>query len=417
MTVDGMTRQIADLPVMDELSDSTWGEDFSWITERLFDQPYCGPMRAPWGDLVVYGSDDIEMLRQHPSISHQTVQASVGHLEDAPYTPRDFIQLLGDSVFSMRAPEHRPEKMVLNKTLSPRSVANLRPVFGGAIHELIRDALDQDVVDFRADIAEPAVGAFWSSGLGMTEDETREAFNAASKMSQGFLLDPTLAQWRASDEGSAEFQRVILKALHRSAEAGGFPLVETLLDVHAGGGGSAVLSDPFERLTTALFDGFSSLPGLMANFAFTAADRQVDLSSGRVDPQGFASKFFLEATRLNPIVTMTVRQATADFVHRGLEVPADTNIIMLWLFGNRDPRYFDDPDRFELDRPNRVRQYTFGGGPYVCPGRNIAQALCEVMVAELAHESIALELAEPPVWVPVSTMHEVEHLPVRVRRS
>jgi cytochrome P450 len=40
---------------------------------------------------------------------------------------------------------------------------------------------------------------------------------------------------------------------------------------------------------------------------------------------------------------------------------------------NRDPRTYDDPDAFRLDRPSPRDHLAFGGGPHVCPGAALAR--------------------------------------------
>lgn len=42
--------------------------------------------------------------------------------------------------------------------------------------------------------------------------------------------------------------------------------------------------------------------------------------------------------------------------------------------GNRDPRKFERPDEFVLDRPNIKDHLGFGWGPHRCPGSHLATA-------------------------------------------
>lgn len=402
---------------MEELADPFWGADFSWVTEKLFAQEYRGPMQAPWGDLVLYTSDDLETIRSHPAASHQTVEALTGHWDGVPHAPSRLIKMLADSTFTLRDPQHRPEKLLVSRTLAPKALAGLRPVFGAALRQAVDEAVGRGEIDFRNDVVLPALAAFWGDGLGMTEDETALAFAAAEKVALGLtLIDPTPAQCEECQEGSVAFDELLMRVFRRSGEHGGFPLVDALLEFHARGGGDQVLTDPYMRLATSVFDGFNTLPNLLTTFAYVAAHHGVDVAAGGADPQQFASAFFLEATRLHSSVTFIARQATEEFVLGDVRVPEGANIITLWLFGNLDPRYFSEPDRFELQRPNRARQYSFGGGPYVCAGRNVVQATAEVMMAELAQEAIHIELTRVPSWVPGSAMHELQGLKVSLTR-
>jgi cytochrome P450 len=40
---------------------------------------------------------------------------------------------------------------------------------------------------------------------------------------------------------------------------------------------------------------------------------------------------------------------------------------------NRDPRLFDHPDRYDMDRDNASKHIAFGRGPHICLGRLLAK--------------------------------------------
>jgi len=79
--------------------------------------------------------------------------------------------------------------------------------------------------------------------------------------------------------------------------------------------------------------------------------------------------------------------------------------MMLWLLGNRDPAAFDSPNEFRLDRNHRP-DTTFGGGAYICPGRNIVRMFCEIALAELARPEVDFAFTGSPKWSVASAIHE-----------
>jgi cytochrome P450 len=50
---------------------------------------------------------------------------------------------------------------------------------------------------------------------------------------------------------------------------------------------------------------------------------------------------------------------------------------------NRDPTVFDDPDRFDLARPNARRHVAFAHGPHVCVGVHLARLEAQTALARL----------------------------------
>jgi hypothetical protein len=58
----------------------------------------------------------------------------------------------------------------------------------------------------------------------------------------------------------------------------------------------------------------------------------------------------------------------------GVEIPAGTTLMVLNGAANRDPRRFERPTEFWIDRPNAREHLAFGQGPHTCPGAPLARA-------------------------------------------
>jgi cytochrome P450 len=57
-----------------------------------------------------------------------------------------------------------------------------------------------------------------------------------------------------------------------------------------------------------------------------------------------------------------------------VDVQAGTSVLVMNGAANRDPRRFDEPNEFRLDRPNIFHHMAFGRGVHTCPGAPIARA-------------------------------------------
>jgi cytochrome P450 len=87
-----------------------------------------------------------------------------------------------------------------------------------------------------------------------------------------------------------------------------------------------------------------------------------------------------ETLRLETPVQWLARVAMQDAVVGGVDVPAGATVWLLWGSGNRDPRRFEQPDQFRLNRPNLAKdQLGFGRGPHRCLGAPLARL--ETMIA------------------------------------
>jgi cytochrome P450 len=407
-------RRVEDIPVLEELDRPDFGVDFDWVASDLFTRPYRGLMRTSWGDVVVYRNADLAALRAHPSSSHQPIDVMFETFGDVDKSGLE--RLFGANTFSWLQPEHKPAKQLLMKLFTPKSIARFHDDFAGAVRSLIENATARSEIDFVTDVSRPAVAQFWSQTLGLTPEEATTMVGLGAKVQSSFKVAPTMDEITTSNSSAHTYMDLLDATLARAAASGDFPLLSDLVTEYEAMGPLGRPKDPFAHLGSALIDGFHTLGAMLSSvvFAVLAAGRTFD--AGDLSVPAFATAAYQEGSRLHPSITTLPRWATEDFVYDDVQIPRGTNVQMAWLLGNRDPEVFDDPNSYQLDRANRVKQYSFGGGFYVCAGRNLVQALSEILLAEMTKANVDVEIAGEPRWDPGSLLHELVTLPVTVRR-
>jgi cytochrome P450 len=101
-----------------------------------------------------------------------------------------------------------------------------------------------------------------------------------------------------------------------------------------------------------------------------------------------------ETLRLYPPVYSLPRRSTEPTAFGGYRVPADAHIVLALRHVHRDPRFFEEPDRF---RPSRwdgdlrgelhdFAYAPFGGGPRICIGREFALLEAKLALATIGRE-------------------------------
>jgi cytochrome P450 len=78
----------------------------------------------------------------------------------------------------------------------------------------------------------------------------------------------------------------------------------------------------------------------------------------------------------------------------GVDLPAGTCVMVLNGAANRDPRHFDDPDRFDATRPNARHHIAFGRGIHTCPGAPLARAEARVAIERLLDRTSDIAISE-----------------------
>src|SRR5262245_51691173 len=77
--------------------------------------------------------------------------------------------------------------------------------------------------------------------------------------------------------------------------------------------------------------------------------------------------FIEEALRIESPVKTDFRLTRRNTELAGVKIRAGTPLMVLNGAANRDPRRFERPDEFRLDRPNNMEHIAFGRGNHACP--------------------------------------------------
>lgn len=119
---------------------------------------------------------------------------------------------------------------------------------------------------------------------------------------------------------------------------------------------------------------------------------------------------FAEVLRYWPPINTWGRYVAKDVEIDGATVPAGSQAAILLGAGNRDPRHYENPDVFLVER-NPVDHLTFGYGPHGCAGQGLARLEAHAVIESLAAHAERLVLGEE-LRIPSNITRSIEKLPV-----
>ena len=89
-----------------------------------------------------------------------------------------------------------------------------------------------------------------------------------------------------------------------------------------------------------------------------------------------------EILRFDPPVQGLSRVVKRDIEIRDRKIPAGSRVHLLYASANRDPRVFDEPDRFDIHRKQN-NHLSFGFGIHFCLGASLARLELQIGLEEL----------------------------------
>jgi cytochrome P450 len=138
--------------------------------------------------------------------------------------------------------------------------------------------------------------------------------------------------------------------------------------------------------------------------------------------------FIEESLRIESPVKSDFRLARRSTTVAGVDIAAGTPVMLLNGAANRDPRLFESPAEFRLDRPNAKVHLAFGRGVHACPGGPLARVEGRVSIARILDRMRDIRLSEEhhgppsdrhfdyePTWI-LRGLHElhIEFTPAEV---
>ncbi len=104
--------------------------------------------------------------------------------------------------------------------------------------------------------------------------------------------------------------------------------------------------------------------------------------------------FVEETLRMESPIKGDFRLSRVPSTVGGVDLPAGTTVMLVNAAANRDPRRFDDPGTFDIDRQNARHHLAFGRGIHTCPGAPLARAEARVSIERLLDRTSEIHISE-----------------------
>ncbi len=329
---------------------------------------------------------------------------------------RDHSSLSAESLLNLNPPDHGRIRSLVAKVFTARRVATLEPAVAamtdGLLDAMAERGADGSPVEFMHDFAFLLPVTVICELIGIPERD-RERFRPLATALVA-TLEPFMTEQQLTDADAATLELAEyfadLAARRRSEPSD--DLMSALVNISDSRDGRLSDSELLENLILLLVAGFETTANLLGN-GLRVALTQPRVGDAVRDGSVPVAAFIEEVLRFDSPVQFTSRRRADTAELGGVPVtPADEVITMLGA-GNRDPRRFADPGRFDATRSG-AGPLSFGGGAHFCLGSALARLEAAVAFRRLLTRFPGLSAAGEPVRKESLVLRGFQSLPVRV---
>ncbi|MBE1533983.1 cytochrome P450 [Actinomadura algeriensis] len=279
------------------------------------------------------------------------------------------------SFIAMDPPRHTRMRRLVSRVFTPRRIAELEEHIRAAARHHVEAAVERGEFDLVADIAAPLPTDVISELVGVPHENRTELRR---------LADLSLHREPGTQEITREGADALLRMVGHFAEIVAErhrrrrdDLASALLDAAAD---EEPLTDAeiIAFLHLLVGAGNETTTNLIGNAWYWAWRNPAQRDKAL---QGRVSDWVEETLRYDTPAPTQLRTLTEDVELHGVRLAEGARIVLLPGAANRDPRVFDRPDEFDLDR-DTSQKVSFGSGPHFCLGSSLARLETRIVLEE-----------------------------------
>ncbi len=273
-------------------------------------------------------------------------------------------RVVGPTMLSLDGDHHTRHRSPFVPPFKRGALADVEAWLPDHARALLTDLGDATTADLRTDLAGPLAATTIHRVLGLvhTTPETllgwyRDISGAVSDLSTGAEPSPRAAEAMAGLRAAVE------------ATIAASPL-SMLTSIAAAGALNA--DEVAQNTAVVLFGAIETAEGMTANAIWHLLSQRETLERVRAD-RSLVAAVVEESLRLDPAAAVVDRYATGPVTLAGNRIANGDLIRVSLAAAGRDPGIFDDPHRFDIDRPDARLHLAFATGPHLCIGLLLAR--------------------------------------------
>jgi cytochrome P450 len=331
--------------------------------------------------------------------------------------PRGF-EYEAPTLINADPPTHTRLRKLANGPFKPKRVAMLEPEIRAIADQLIDDFINDGRCDLVEQFTVPLSLLTIARILGMPESDCGEMRRYSDERPAS--LNPNLTKEQQAElfEHYGTYYDFLERAIHRTRENPGDNLLARLVEE-----ADKTVESEDQTSEAELVSLVSQLIGAgnettryqISNLMLMLFRHPEQLAAVRDDPE-LATAAVEESLRYFGSVKGNFRVATSDIQFGEVKIPEGSLVQICWASTGRDEAVFDDPNRFDIYRPDRGKHIAFSKGPHACLGAPLARLEATIALQQLLRRLPGLRMTHEPLYpadyVESVQVHGIAHLNV-----
>jgi cytochrome P450 len=321
---------------------------------------------------------------------------------------------MGDQLMTLDPPKHTRHRALAGRLFTPRRLQENEEFIWTLADQLIDEFADRGEMEFAAAYAKPFTLLVIADLLGVPRED-HKTFRGWLGGERGNVGDPEGRH--VADEVFANLEPWFTRYIEQRRESPRDDVMSRLATVRFPDGELPEVIDVVRLATVFFAAGQETTARLLSTGMRVLCEQPALAEELRSDPEAIPN-FVEECLRLEGPIKGSFRLALGDTSLAGVPIPAGSMLMAVIGAANRDPRVFEDPDRFDPKRSNARRNIAFGHGEHFCPGASLARTEARISFERLLARLDDLRLVDPGALSYAETfiIRGLNDLPVRFRR-
>jgi cytochrome P450 len=321
---------------------------------------------------------------------------------------------MGDQLMSLDPPKHTRHRGLAGRLFTPNRLKQNEDFILTLADQLIDEFADQGEIEFSAAYAKPFTLLVIADLLGVPRED-HETFRGWLGGQRGTVGDPKGRH--VADQVFANLAPYFMTYIEARRASPGDDVLSRLASVRFSDGELPEVMDVVRLAAVIFAAGQETTVRLLSAGLRLLCEHPAVADDLRRDPEGIPN-FVEECLRLEGPIKGSFRLALHDTTLAGTPIPAGSIVMAVIAAANRDPRVFEDPDRFDARRANARRNIAFGHGEHFCIGASLARTEVRISFERLLARLDDIRLLDPSAlsYLDSFILRALNDVPVRFRR-